>query len=97
METVAIVKFSALGDVIWTLPLVKLILEKREDVLLTWFLDPFYLSLIPQHPRLKIYPYKKPRSLKNYLQLIFSIRKLSFDKVLCLQSGLRINILYPFF
>lgn len=96
-RSIGVIKLSALGDVIWTISLLKqLEIEFPEDQI-TLLTDEIFIPLLEQFELKCTYiPFKKPRAFSDYITTIKKLKSFSFDILLCAQSSLRINILYPF-
>jgi heptosyltransferase I len=102
LKKIAIVRTSALGDIVWCLPLLQNILNTYPQAAVTWFVDPSFAPLLrlfiaDKGPRVQIRELKKPRSLKGYWTWRQAIRDTEYDLVLCTQTSLRLNALYPSF
>ncbi|MRX28201.1 glycosyltransferase family 9 protein [Kangiella sp. HZ709] len=94
---VVIVRLSAIGDCCLVLPVVKAMLAQNEKISVDWVIGLGAHSLIKnyQHPRLNYIPIKKPRNLKDYLEIKNHFKNQSIDVLLAMQASTRANLIYP--
>ena len=92
---IAIVRFSALGDVTLVLPAVRNLQRSFPDATLTWITSPLSYSLLQGLEGVRFEVFEKPRSLADYRAFYRAYRQRTFDVVLAMQANLRINLLYP--
>lgn len=92
---IAIVRFSALGDVILVVPALRCLQRSFPDANITWITSPFAYSLLHGLDGVNFAVYEKPKSLADYRAFYQTFRHRSFDVVLAMQANLRINLLYP--
>ena len=92
---IAIVRFSALGDVTLVLAAVRNLQRAFPDATITWITSPLSYSLLQGLDGVQFEVFEKPRSLSDYLDFYRAFRSRSFDVVLAMQANLRINLLYP--
>jgi len=92
---IAIVRFSALGDVLLVVPAVHSLRRSFPGATITWITSPLAYSLLQGLEGVNFEVYDKPRSLADYRAFYRAFRKRSFDVVLAMQANLRINLLYP--
>ena len=92
---IAIVRFSALGDVLLAVPAVHALRRSFPDATITWITSPLAYSLLQGLEGVHFEVYDKPRSLKDYRAFYRSFSQRKFDVVLAMQASLRINLLYP--
>jgi heptosyltransferase I len=92
---IAIVRFSALGDVTLVAAAVQQLHRCFPDAQLTWITSPLALSLLEGLPGVQFEVMDKPKSLADYRTFYSHFKDRQFDVVLALQANLRINLLYP--
>jgi len=92
---IAIVRFSALGDVVMVSAAINALQRTMPEAEITWFTSPFTYSLMQHIPKIKFEVLDKPRSLSDYRAFFRRFRMHDFDAVLAMQANLRINLLYP--
>lgn len=93
--SIALVRFSALGDVTLVVPAVKSLQRSLPNASITWITSPLSYSLLQGLPGVNFEVHEKPRTLADYLAFYRAYKKRSFDVVLAMQASLRINLLYP--
>ena len=94
-KKIAIVRFSALGDVVLTLPVVRSLQQSFPDSEITWITSPMGLAMMEGLKGVSFVVCDKPRSFADYRSFYRRLRARSFDVVLAMQANLRINLLYP--
>ncbi|MBA4381832.1 MAG: ADP-heptose--LPS heptosyltransferase [Sideroxydans sp.] len=92
---IAIVRFSALGDVVLVSAAINALLSALPDAEVTWFTSPLTHSLLHRMPGVQFIVVDKPRSFSDYRDFYRRFRERDFDVVLAMQANLRINLLYP--
>lgn len=92
---IAIVRFSALGDVAMLVPAVRNLQHSFPNATITWITSPLAYSLLQGLEGVQFEVFDKPRSLADYRAFYKAFRQRSFDVVLAMQANLRINLLYP--
>lgn len=92
---IAIVRFSALGDVVMLSAAVRALHEALPEAKITWFTSPLSFSLLQGMAGIHFVVADKPRSLLDYRAFYRRFRERDFDVVLAMQANLRINLLYP--
>ena len=93
--SIAVVRFSALGDVSLVIPAVRALQKTFPNANITWITSPLAFSLLHGLEGVSFAVYDKPRSLADYRAFYQTFSKRSFDVVLAMQANLRINLLYP--
>lgn len=88
-------RLSALGDIIWTLPMLQLLRKNYPEARITLFVDFVFFSLLEGMEGLRIVPIHKPRSIKDYFKLKKVFSNFYFDILICSHASLRVNLLYP--
>ena len=94
-ENIAIVRFSALGDVVLALPLLRGLQRTFPHAAITWITSPLGYDLLGKVEGVSFAVYDKPRAFADYRNFYRSFGNRKFDAVLALQANLRINMLYP--
>jgi heptosyltransferase I len=92
---IAIVRFSALGDIVMAAAAVRALQYCLPDAEITWITSPLAYSLLSGMDGVKFEVAEKPRTLKDYRAFYRAFRSRRFDVVLAMQANLRINLLYP--
>jgi heptosyltransferase I len=92
---IAIVRFSALGDVVMVSAAVRALQKTLPDAEITWFTSPFTFSLLQGMAGVQFVVLEKPHSLSDYRAFYRRFHDRDFDIVLAMQANLRINLLYP--
>ncbi|MBK8119714.1 MAG: glycosyltransferase family 9 protein [Sulfuritalea sp.] len=92
---IAIVRFSALGDVVMVAAAVRALQRALPTAALTWFTSPLASSLIGGMAGITFAVAEKPVTLTDYREFYRRFRSYRFDVVLAMQANLRINLLYP--
>ncbi len=92
---IAIVRFSALGDVVMVAAAVQALLGALPAAKITWITSPLGYSLLKSLEGVEFLVTDKPRSLSDYRAFYRLLDAQRFDAVLAMQANLRINLLYP--
>lgn len=92
---IAIVRFSALGDVVMVSAAVNALQKALPEAEITWFTSPLAYSMLNRMSGVQFIVADKPRSISDYRAFYRRCRELDFDVVLAMQANLRINLLYP--
>lgn len=92
---IAIVRFSALGDVVMVSAAVRALQRSLPAATITWITSPPAYALLKGMEGVHFEVMEKPRSLADYLAFYRTFRHRRFDVVLAMQANLRINLLYP--
>jgi heptosyltransferase I len=92
---IAIVRFSALGDLVLTQPLLRNLQNSFPLARLTFVTSPLGHELLGGMAGVEFEVFDKPQSLADYRRFYRAFRNRRFDAVLALQANLRINFLYP--
>ena len=92
---IAIVRFSALGDIVMVAAAIRALQQNLPHVTITWITSPLAYSLLKGMHGIDFEVINKPRSLSDYRAFYRSFSDLHFDVVLAMQANLRINLLYP--
>jgi heptosyltransferase I len=92
---IAIVRFSALGDVVMVAAAVRALQHCLPDAKITWITSPLAYALLRGMPGIEFEVIDKPKSLADYISFYRDFLTKRFDVVLAMQASLRINLLYP--
>lgn len=95
MTDIALVRFSALGDVTLAVPAVRNLQRSLPNATITWITSPLSYALLQGLEGVHFEVFEKPRSLADYRAFYRAFSQRSFDVVLAMQANLRINLLYP--
>ncbi|MGV8935017.1 MAG: glycosyltransferase family 9 protein [Gallionellaceae bacterium] len=93
--SIAVVRFSALGDVSLVIPAVRALQKTFPNASITWITSPLAYSLLQGLEGVNFEIHEKPRNLSDYRAFYKAYSKRNFDVVLEMQANLRINLLYP--
>lgn len=89
-KRIVIIKPSALGDIVQTLPLLGVLKKKFPEVEIDWVIRSELASLLHGHPHLsQIIPYYRKGGIKNWFQLLSTLRKRQYDIAFDFQGLLR--------
>ncbi len=92
---IAIVRFSALGDVVMVAAAVRALQHCLPAAKITWITSPLAHALLKDMEGLHFEVVEKPRSLADYLAFYRTFGYRQYDVVLAMQANLRVNLLYP--
>lgn len=92
---IAVVRFSALGDVVMVSAAVRALQRNFPAATITWITSPLAYSLLQGLEGVGFVVMEKPRSWSDYRAFYSKFRNRKFDVVLAMQANLRINLLYP--
>lgn len=92
---IAIVRFSALGDMVMAVAAARALQHTLPDATLTWITSPLGHAMLQGMPGIDFLVMDKPRSFSDYRVCYRQLGARRFDAVLAMQASLRINLLYP--
>lgn len=92
---IAIVRFSALGDVVMVSAAVQALQRALPAATITWITSPLSYTILHGMDGVNFEVVDKPRTFADYRAFYQSLRHRRFDVVLAMQANLRINLLYP--
>ena len=95
IESIGIVKISSMGDVVCILPMIASLKSYFQNASITLFVSHAFVDVV-RNIGIRIIPIEKYHSLSSYMSLIWFLRKYHFDVLICAQTSLRANLLYPF-
>lgn len=85
---IAIIRLSALGDIIQSAMILQFIKANKKDVELHWFVDERFKDILENHPLIdRLYPLPlKDKKIYQTLKILFEARKNNYDFALDLQG-----------
>lgn len=92
---IAIVRFSALGDVVMVAAAAQALRHSLPQARITWITSPQSFELLKGMQGIEFVVVGKPRSWADYRAFYRNFGNRRFDVVLAMQANLRINLLYP--
>jgi heptosyltransferase I len=91
---ICLIKPSALGDVVQTLPLLPVLKERFPNAQISWVINSGLRELLEDHPQIDdLISYHRHGSWKDSLKLLRELRQRKFDLVFDLQGLLRTGIM----
>lgn len=95
IQSICLVRLSALGDVLMFVPLVRALQRHYPAAALTWVISPLAYTLVEGMAGVEFIVLDKPKSLMDYWRFRRSLSRRKFDVLLAAQASLRANLLYP--
>lgn len=95
IDSICIVRLSALGDVLMTVPLVRSLQAGFPQAKITWVISRPAFDMVEGMDGVEFVVIDKPNSLKDYWRFNQAFYKRRFDVLLAAQSSFRANLLYP--
>jgi len=95
IQSMCLVRLSALGDVLMFVPLVRALQRHLPEAKLTWVISPLAYTLVEGMDGVEFIVLDKPQSLADYWRFYQRLRGRKFDVLLAAQASLRANLLYP--
>lgn len=92
---IAVVRFSALGDVLLVAAAVQALQRILPQARITWITSPLAFEFLQGMEGIEFEVAEKPRSFSDYRAFYRRFASRRFDVVLAMQASLRINLLYP--
>lgn len=92
---IAIVRFSALGDIVMVAAAVRALQHSLPLATITWITSPLAFSLLKGMDDVNFEVIEKPKSFADYRAFYRAFKQRNFDVVLAMQANFRINLLYP--
>ncbi|WP_419171933.1 glycosyltransferase family 9 protein [Halobacteriovorax sp.] len=96
IKSIAIMRTSALGDIIWTLPMLNRIRKAMPNTKIYYITSNTFAPLLEGIENVELIKIDKPKKLKDYFKLQRVFEPYHFDVLLCAQANFRINFIYPF-
>lgn len=94
-QSICIVRLSALGDVLMTVPLVRTLQSNMPNTRITWVISEPAYALVAGMNDVDFVLIEKPNHLGDYWRFWQRMRHRHFDVLLAVQSSFRANLLYP--
>lgn len=95
IKSICLVRLSALGDVLMTVPLVRTLQSNFPQAKITWIISRPAYDLVEGIDNVEFIAINKPNSLHDYWQFYKRLRHSRFDVLLAAQASFRANLLYP--
>ncbi len=95
IESICLVRLSALGDVMMFVPLVRALQRHYPKAKITWIISPFAYTLVDEMQDIEFIVLEKPKSLADYWHFKCRLKDRKFDVLLAAQASFRANCLYP--
>ncbi|WP_092016534.1 glycosyltransferase family 9 protein [Marinobacter daqiaonensis] len=92
MNSICILRLSAIGDVTHVVPVVLSLQEQLPDAKITWVIGKIEAKLIGDLPGVEFIVFDKKSGWKGYLELRRILRDRQFDALLHMQVALRANL-----
>ncbi len=96
INSICIVRLSALGDVLMMVPLVRTLQKFLPNAKLTWIIAKPAYDLVASIEGVEFIVLDKPDNIRDYWRFWRTIGKRKFDVLLAVQSSFRANLLYAF-
>ena len=96
INSICIVRLSALGDVLMLVPLVRTLQANFPQASISWVISQPAYSLVEGMDGVEFIVIDKPSSPMDYWQFYQKMRSRRFDVLLATQASFRANLLYPF-
>lgn len=91
---IAVIKPSALGDVVQALPLARVLRQAYPKALISWVVNREFADLLSDHPCLaETIPFDRRGGFRKFLTLLTTLRQRQFDLVFDLQGLLRTGLM----
>lgn len=97
LRSICLVRLSALGDVVLSVPLVRWLQRRLPETRLTWIVSRSFYPVIAglAADGIDLVPIDKPKGVLDYWRFRRRMAGRQFDALLCLQASWRANFLYP--
>ncbi|MCL9685199.1 glycosyltransferase family 9 protein [Legionella maioricensis] len=95
INSICIVRLSALGDVLMMVPLIRTLQACLPDTQLTWIISRPAFDLVEGMDGVEFIVIEKPKRLIDLWRFKQQMRSRHFDVLLAPQASLRTNLLYP--
>ena len=93
IESVCILRLSALGDVTHMIPVIKSIHKYKPDIKVTWIIGTTEYKLVGDLPNVEFIQFDKKKGIRAYSEISKKLSSRKFDVLLAMQVSLRANIL----
>lgn len=94
INSICIVRLSALGDVLMLVPLVRTLQAHLPKASITWIISRPAYDLVEGLTGIEFIVIDKPNNLKDYLRFKKMMKSKAFDVLLAAQASFRANLLY---
>lgn len=94
IDSICIVRLSALGDVLMLVPLIRTLQKFLPNAKLTWIIAKPAYDLVSSLQGIEFIVIDKPNSIFDYWQFWRKMSSRKFDVLLAVQSSFRANLLY---
>lgn len=95
LRHIGIVRLSAFGDVLLTVPAVRTLQANFPHAKITWIVSPGAYPILEGLSGIDFVVVDKPRNLKTYIAAYKKLKSYKFDVLLCMQASFSANILFP--
>ena len=92
---IGIVRLSAIGDTVMVVPMVRALQQTYPNTKISWIIGRQAFSLLEGLSGVDFIVINKPKTIKDYYQFRYNIKKYNFDVLLAMQASFRANLLYP--
>lgn len=92
---IALLRLSAMGDVVLCVPTVRTLQARYPDAKITWITSPAMYTILKDLSGVEFVVIEKPNNIKDYWALYKKLKPYRFDVLLCMQASFRANIVYP--
>ncbi len=93
-KRICLIKPSALGDVVQTLPVLSVLRERFPDAQISWIIRDSFANLLEDHPNIDhIIPFSRRGSARYWWNFLKDLKQRQFDLVFDLQGLLRTGIM----
>lgn len=94
-QHIAILRLSAIGDVVLTVPMIRALQNAYPNTKLTWIIGKAAYSLLEGLSGVDFIVVDKPSSLLDYYAFWQKIKNYHFDVLIAMQASFRANLMYP--
>ncbi len=95
IKHIGLVRLSAFGDVLLTVPAVRTLQANFPEAKITWIISPGAYPILEGLSGIDFVVVDKPRNLKTYIAAYKKLKSYKFDVLLCMQASFSANILFP--
>ncbi len=95
IKSIGLVRLSAFGDVLLTVPAVRTLQAGFPDAKITWIVSPGAYPILKGLSGIEFIVVDKPRDLFTYIAAYKKLKSCQFDVLLCMQASFSANILFP--
>ena len=94
VRRICVVKPSALGDIVQSLPLLPVLRERFPEATISWVVNHEFSGLLEEHPQLhELFHFHRRGTAGQHLQLLQELRQRQFDVVFDLQGLMRSGVM----